>query len=58
LQEKVYPQRKFTTVEQLKLAIIDDTEILGSALLIALQTSGAHAYKNRRETGKHIENVS
>src|SRR6218665_3283843 len=35
LQEKAYPQRKFTTVEQLKLAIIDDTETLGSALLIA-----------------------
>src|SRR6218665_3764371 len=35
LQEKVYPQRKFTTVMQLKLAIIDDTEVMGSALLIA-----------------------
>jgi len=35
LQEKVYPQRNLPQWCSLKLAIIDDTEILGSALLIA-----------------------
>ena len=35
LQEKVNPRRKSTTVEQLKLGIVDEYRNLGSTLLIA-----------------------
>jgi len=47
LQEKIYPQRKFTTVEQLKLAIIDDTARQSNYInLIILSNSSAKGYSH------------
>ena len=57
LQEKVYLRRKFTTVEQLKLAIIEECRNWGSDLLTC---SSINEWRRRLEKlvekqGGHIE---
>ena len=58
LQEKVYRRRKFTTVEQLKLAIIEEWRNLGQRFI----ESSINKWRQRlqrvvEKQGEHIEHV-